>query len=95
MVGVRWSQFCVLANRRHVSRLRVPAQAELKHKVDLYLRNMFAFGPDVKLVVGDFKETGMPGLLETNINRDYWRKQGRRQDVGQQRRQVSDARRVE
>jgi hypothetical protein len=47
---------------------QVPAQAELKHKVDLYLRNMFAFGPDVKLVVGDFKETGIPGLLETNIN---------------------------
>jgi protein-disulfide isomerase len=47
---------------------QVPAQAELKHKVDSYLRNMFAFGPDVKLVVGDFKETGIPGLLETNIN---------------------------
>jgi len=47
---------------------QVPAQAELKHKVDSYLRNIFAFGPDVKLVVGDFKETGIPGLLETNIN---------------------------
>jgi protein-disulfide isomerase len=45
-----------------------PTPAELKHKVDLYLRNMFAFGPDVKLVVGDFKETGVPGLLETDIN---------------------------
>ena len=40
---------------------------ELKHKVDAYLRNLFAFGPDVKLVVGDFKETGVPGLLETTI----------------------------
>jgi protein-disulfide isomerase len=45
-----------------------PAPAELKRKVDLYLRNMFAFGPDVKLVVGDFKETGVPGLLETDID---------------------------
>ena len=45
-----------------------PTPAELKHKVDLYLRNMFAFGPDVKLVVGDFKETGVPGLLETSID---------------------------
>jgi len=44
-----------------------PSSAELKHKVDVYLRNMFAFGPDVKLVVGDFKETGIPGLLETDI----------------------------
>jgi protein-disulfide isomerase len=41
---------------------------ELKHKVDAYLRNLFAFGPEVKLVVGDFKETGLPGLLETNIS---------------------------
>jgi protein-disulfide isomerase len=45
-----------------------PTPAELKRKVDLYLRNMFAFGPDVKLVVGDFKETGVPGLLETDID---------------------------
>jgi protein-disulfide isomerase len=45
-----------------------PTPPELKHKVDLYLRNMFAFGPDVKLVVGDFKETGVPGLLETDID---------------------------
>jgi protein-disulfide isomerase len=51
---------CVLAQN--------PSPAELKHKVDLYLRNMFAFGPDVKLVVGDFKETGVPGLLETDID---------------------------
>jgi protein-disulfide isomerase len=42
--------------------------AELKHKVDSYLRNLFAFGPEVKLTVGDFKETGLPGLLETNIS---------------------------
>jgi protein-disulfide isomerase len=46
---------------------QAPATAGLKHKVDAYLRVMFAFGPDVKLVVGDFKETGVPGLLETNV----------------------------
>ena len=40
---------------------------EMKHKVEKYLRNVFAFGPDVNMVVGDFKETGMPGLLETSI----------------------------
>jgi protein-disulfide isomerase len=45
-----------------------PTPAELKRKVDLYLRNLFAFGPDVKLLVGDFKETGVPGLLETDID---------------------------
>lgn len=44
-----------------------PSPAELKQKVDAYLRNLFAFGPEVKLAVGDFKETGIPGLLETEI----------------------------
>jgi protein-disulfide isomerase len=43
------------------------APEELKHKVEKYLRNLFAFGPNVKMVVGDFKETGLPGVLETNI----------------------------
>ena len=41
---------------------------ELKRKVDAYLRNLFAFGPDVKLAVGDFRESGLPDLLETNIS---------------------------
>ena len=45
-----------------------PTAGELKHKVDVYLRNNFAFGPDVKLTVGDFKETGIAGLLETDID---------------------------
>jgi protein-disulfide isomerase len=44
-----------------------PSPEELKHKVEDYLRNMFAFGPETKLVVGDFKETGMPGVLATTI----------------------------
>ena len=45
-----------------------PSPEELKHKVELYLRNMFAFGPETKLLVGDFKETGMPGVLGTTIS---------------------------
>jgi len=44
-----------------------PSPEELKRKVDAYLRNMFAFGPDVKLAVGEFKESGVASLLETNI----------------------------
>jgi protein-disulfide isomerase len=44
-----------------------PSPEELKHKVESYLRNMFAFGPETKLTVGDFKETGMPGVLATTI----------------------------
>jgi protein-disulfide isomerase len=46
---------------------QTPSPEELKHKVEVYLRNLFAFGPETKLVVGDFKETGLPGLLETTI----------------------------
>jgi protein-disulfide isomerase len=46
---------------------QAPSSAELQHKVDAYLRKLFAFGPDVKLAVGEFKETGIPGLLETDI----------------------------
>jgi protein-disulfide isomerase len=50
-----------------ISRAQSPAPDELKKKVDAYLRNMFAFGPDVKLTVSDFKESGVAYLLETNI----------------------------
>jgi len=46
---------------------QTPSSDELKKKVDAYLRNMFAFGPDVKLTVGEFKESGVPNLLETDI----------------------------
>jgi protein-disulfide isomerase len=49
------------------SRAQNLSPAELKQKLDAFLRNMFAFGPDIKLVIGDFKPTGIPDLLETNI----------------------------
>jgi protein-disulfide isomerase len=48
-------------------RAQSPSAEELKQKVEAYLRNMFAFGPDVKLAVGAFKESGVANLLETNI----------------------------
>jgi len=46
---------------------QTPSAEELKKKVDAYVRYMFAFGPDVKLTVSDFKESGVPNLLETNV----------------------------
>ena len=49
-------------------RAQSPSPEELKKKVDAYLRNMFAFGPDVKLAIGDFKESGVANLLEANIS---------------------------
>lgn len=48
-------------------RAQTPSTEELKKKVDAYLRNMFAFGPNVKLAVGDFNESGVANLLETTI----------------------------
>jgi protein-disulfide isomerase len=48
-------------------RAQSPSADELKQKLEAYLRSMFAFGPDVKLAVGEFKESGVTNLLETNI----------------------------
>ena len=36
--------------------------------IEAYLRHLYAFGPDVLLVVGTPKETAVEGLLETTIN---------------------------
>lgn len=35
--------------------------------IEAYLRHLYAFGSDVKLVVGPLKETPVEGVLETNI----------------------------
>src|SRR5258708_18992868 len=43
-----------------------PSQAQ--KNIESYLRNLYAFGPDVKLVVGPLKESPVEGLLETNID---------------------------
>ena len=50
-----------------LGRAQGPSPEELKRKVDAYLHYMFAFGPEVKLTVGDFKETGVPSLLQTTV----------------------------
>jgi protein-disulfide isomerase len=36
--------------------------------IEAYLRHLYAFGPDVLVVVGPTKETPVQGLLETTIN---------------------------
>jgi protein-disulfide isomerase len=35
--------------------------------IEAYLRNLYAFGPDVKLVVGPLNESQVEGVLETDI----------------------------
>ncbi len=43
-------------------------QSALQKSVEAYLRNLYAFGPDVQVAVGVPKETNIPGLLETTID---------------------------
>ena len=43
-----------------------PPQAQ--KNIEAYLRNLYAFGPDVQLSVGAFKGTAVEGILETNID---------------------------
>jgi protein-disulfide isomerase len=44
------------------------APAPTQKNIEAYLRHLYAFGPDVLLVVGPPKETPVAGLLETNID---------------------------
>ena len=44
------------------------AASPIQKSIEAYLRNLYAFGPDVLLVVGPPKETAVAGLLETNID---------------------------
>jgi protein-disulfide isomerase len=39
----------------------------MQKSVEAYLRNLYAFGPDVQVTVGALKETSIPGLLATDI----------------------------
>jgi len=44
------------------------ASPEAQKNIEAYLRNLYAFGPDVRLSVGAFKGTAIEGILETNID---------------------------
>src|SRR5207245_11701928 len=44
------------------------APSQTQKDIEAYLRNLYAFGPHVKAVVGPLKESPVPGLLETNID---------------------------
>lgn len=45
-----------------------PASSPIQKSIEAYLRHLYAFGPEVLLVVGPLKETPVEGLLETNID---------------------------
>src|ERR1700686_3266217 len=40
----------------------------IQKSVEAYLRNLYAFGPDVQVTVGPLKESSIPGLLATDIS---------------------------
>jgi len=42
--------------------------SQTQKNIEAYLRNLYAFGPDVKLVVGPLNESQVEGVLETDIN---------------------------
>ena len=44
------------------------APSPTQKNIETYLRHLYAFGPDVLLVVGPLKETAVEGLLETTID---------------------------
>jgi protein-disulfide isomerase len=44
------------------------APSPIQKNIEAYLRNVYAFGPDVQLSVGPLKETAVEGILETNID---------------------------
>jgi protein-disulfide isomerase len=43
-------------------------QSPLQKTIEAYVRNQFAFGPDVEVTVSEPKDAGMAGLLETNVS---------------------------
>jgi protein-disulfide isomerase len=45
-----------------------PAPSSTQKSIEAYLRHLYAFGPDVQLVVGPPKPTAVEGLLETNVD---------------------------
>ena len=44
------------------------AQSPLQKTIEAYVRNLYAFGPDVEVAVSEPKDAGMAGLLETMVS---------------------------
>ena len=44
------------------------APSQTQKDIEAYLRDLYAFGPDVKLVVGPLKASPVEGLMETNVD---------------------------
>jgi protein-disulfide isomerase len=44
------------------------SQSPLQKTIEAYVRNLYAFGPDVEVTVSEPKDAGMAGLLETTVS---------------------------
>jgi protein-disulfide isomerase len=44
------------------------ALSQTQRNIEAYLRNLYAFGPDVKLIVEPLRESPVEGIFETNID---------------------------
>jgi protein-disulfide isomerase len=56
------------AARAQQAKPATAAPSPTQKSIEAYLRHLYAFGPDVLLVVGPLKETPVEGLLETTID---------------------------
>jgi len=50
-----------------VSSATSASPSPIQKSVEAYLRNLYAFGPDVQVTVGPLKESSIPGLMATDI----------------------------
>src|SRR6266700_5117105 len=44
------------------------ASSQTQKNIEAYLRNLYAFGPDVKLIIGPLTESPVEGIVETNVD---------------------------
>jgi len=59
---------CLCASVVHAQENAAPSPAKVEKTIEAYLRNLYAFGSDVVIVVGAPKESPVTGLLETSID---------------------------
>jgi len=67
MIGVLSVPLCAQQTPSSAPATSAAAPTEIQKTIEAYLRHLYAFENDTKLTFGPFTETGIPGLLETNI----------------------------
>jgi protein-disulfide isomerase len=67
--------FSMLANTGRGQQTAAPAakaasspQTQTQKNIEAFIRNIYAFGPEVKVTVGPLTESGVDGILETSVD---------------------------